>query len=56
MSKRNSNRPRISTIRLNILSLGDAGVGKSSLIKRHCEDNFTEEYVSTIGIDYGVKG
>ncbi|KAI8899531.1 P-loop containing nucleoside triphosphate hydrolase protein [Globomyces pollinis-pini] len=41
--------------RIKILSIGDSTVGKSCLIKRYCESKFMEEYVSTIGIDYGVK-
>ncbi|RKP17904.1 P-loop containing nucleoside triphosphate hydrolase protein [Rozella allomycis CSF55] len=44
-----------TTQRLRILSLGDPMVGKSSLIKRYCEENFSPEYHPTIGIDYGVK-
>ncbi|KAI8925565.1 P-loop containing nucleoside triphosphate hydrolase protein [Entophlyctis helioformis] len=41
--------------RLKILSMGDPGCGKSCLIKRYCEGRFVPEYVTTIGIDYGVK-
>ncbi|KAJ3007098.1 DnaJ sub C member 27 [Thoreauomyces humboldtii] len=41
---------------INILSLGDSAMGKSCLIKRYCEGRYVQEYVSTIGIDYGVKG
>ncbi|TPX49979.1 hypothetical protein SeMB42_g00557 [Synchytrium endobioticum] len=41
--------------RIKVLSLGDAGVGKSCLIKRYCEGKFVFEYIPTIGIDYGVK-
>lgn len=41
--------------RIKILSLGDANVGKSCLIKRYCESRFVPEYVATIGVDYGVK-
>ncbi|KAJ3325990.1 DnaJ sub C member 27 [Boothiomyces sp. JEL0866] len=41
--------------RLKILSMGDAEVGKSCIIKRFCEGKFIQEYVATIGIDYGVK-
>ncbi|KAL2919818.1 hypothetical protein HK105_200735 [Polyrhizophydium stewartii] len=41
--------------RLKILSMGDPGVGKSCLIKRYCEGRFVPEYVTTIGIDFGVK-
>jgi DnaJ family protein C protein 27 len=41
--------------RLKILSLGNQYVGKSCLIKRYCEGKFVTDYISTIGIDYGVK-
>lgn len=41
--------------RVKILSLGDPAVGKSCLIKRYCEEKFVKDYISTIGIDYGVK-
>ena len=37
-----------------MISLGDSGVGKSALIKRHCEHRFVSRYAMTIGIDYGV--
>eukprot|EP00294_Goniomonas_avonlea_P014252 CAMPEP_0114556464 /NCGR_PEP_ID=MMETSP0114-20121206/9305_1 /TAXON_ID=31324 /ORGANISM="Goniomonas sp, Strain m" /LENGTH=169 /DNA_ID=CAMNT_0001741675 /DNA_START=154 /DNA_END=663 /DNA_ORIENTATION=- len=36
--------------------MGDAGVGKSCLIKRYCEEKFVSKYISTIGVDFGVKG
>ncbi len=35
--------------------MGNAEVGKSCLIKRYCEGRFIKRYISTIGIDYGVK-
>jgi len=41
--------------RIKVLSMGSGGVGKSCLIKRHCEDRFVQKYIATIGIDYGVK-
>ena len=41
--------------RLKIISLGESGVGKSCLIKRYCEDRFSEKYKGTIGVDYGVS-
>ena len=41
--------------RLKIISLGEAGVGKSCLIKRYCEDKFVSKHIATIGIDFGVK-
>lgn len=42
-------------IRIKILSLGSEGVGKSCLIKRYCEGRFVQKYITTIGVDYGVK-
>lgn len=42
-------------LRLKILSMGDSQSGKSCLIKRFCENKFTPKYMSTIGVDYGVK-
>ncbi|KAG9393800.1 Small GTPase superfamily [Carpediemonas membranifera] len=44
-----------SVNRVKIMALGDPGVGKSCLIKRFCEGRFLEKYISTIGIDYGVR-
>ncbi|KAJ3335638.1 DnaJ sub C member 27 [Kappamyces sp. JEL0680] len=59
MDKNDSKRvplPNLPEIRrVKILSLGDSGTGKSCMIKRYCEGRFLEEYVSTIGIDFGVK-
>ncbi|EGR27992.1 hypothetical protein IMG5_185750 [Ichthyophthirius multifiliis] len=40
---------------LKILSVGDSSVGKSCLIKRYCEERFVNKYITTIGVDYGVK-
>lgn len=37
------------------MSLGPAGSGKSCLVKRFCEGRFVSKYISTIGVDYGVK-
>lgn len=42
-------------LRIKIISMGDGGVGKSCMIKRYCEEKFVSKYISTIGIDYGVK-
>jgi DnaJ family protein C protein 27 len=35
--------------------MGTASSGKSCLIKRYCEERFISKYISTIGVDYGVK-
>src|SRR5690242_13745837 len=55
---------------MKIVSLGSTAVGKTCLIKRYCEERigsvhwmnyllnleqFVGKYLSTIGIDYGVK-
>jgi len=42
-------------MRVKLLSIGCAAVGKSCLIKRYCEGRFVQKYITTIGIDYGVK-
>lgn len=41
-------------LRIKIISMGDAEVGKSCIIKRYCEKRFVAKYLQTIGIDYGV--
>lgn len=38
-----------------ILVLGDAGVGKSSIIKQYVDREFVDSYITTIGIDYSSK-
>jgi len=43
------------SLRAKIMSLGSGAVGKSTLIKRYCEGRFVQKYITTIGIDYGVK-
>ncbi|KAL0212537.1 hypothetical protein RCL1_006163 [Eukaryota sp. TZLM3-RCL] len=43
------------TKRLKIITLGDPSVGKSTLVKRFCENRFVSKYLATIGVDYGVK-
>lgn len=42
------------SLRIKIISLGNAEVGKSCIIKRYCEKRFVPKYLPTIGIDYGV--
>mmetsp|Transcript_29753 Transcript_29753/g.81715 ORF Transcript_29753/g.81715 Transcript_29753/m.81715 type:complete len:209 (+) Transcript_29753:52-678(+) len=38
-----------------VLLIGDAGVGKSSLLLRFTDDSFEEHMASTIGVDFKVK-
>ena len=35
--------------------VGDSGVGKSSLLKRFANRDFTGDYISTIGVDFEIK-
>ncbi|KAF4751267.1 DnaJ sub C member 27 [Perkinsus olseni] len=42
--------------RYKIITMGAEAVGKSCIVKRYCEGRFIKRYISTIGIDYGVKG
>ena len=40
---------------LEILLLGESGVGKTSIMEKYVNDNFTEQYKSTIGADFVSK-
>jgi len=45
----------MNTINAKIVILGDAGVGKSSLLGNLMSMPFNQEYPSTIGVEYGSK-
>ncbi|XP_036406274.1 dnaJ homolog subfamily C member 27-like isoform X2 [Megalops cyprinoides] len=51
LQKRRENK---KSLRVKVISLGNAEVGKSCIIKRYCEKRFVSKYLATIGIDYGV--
>jgi len=38
-----------------ILLIGDSGVGKSALLNRYCDEFYSDNYISTIGVDFKVK-
>lgn len=40
---------------LKIILIGDASVGKSSLLLRYIDDTFEENYICTIGVDFKIK-
>jgi small GTP-binding protein len=40
---------------LKIILIGDASVGKSSLLLRYIDQTFEENYICTIGVDFKIK-
>ncbi|CAH0564071.1 unnamed protein product [Brassicogethes aeneus] len=40
---------------LKLVFLGDQGVGKTSIIKRFCYEDYTRQYTQTIGADFYIK-
>lgn len=40
---------------IKIILIGESGVGKSSIICTFCDDNYSDYYVSTIGVDFRIK-
>jgi Ras-related protein Rab-23 len=40
---------------MKVVVLGNGGVGKSSMIRRYCKGEYTDEYKKTIGVDFLEK-
>ncbi len=38
-----------------LVIIGDAATGKSSLLRRYCENAFGDKYVCTVGVDFHIK-
>jgi GTPase SAR1 family protein len=38
-----------------LLTIGDSGVGKTSLLHRFANDDFTPNFLPTVGIDFKVR-
>ena len=38
-----------------IVLIGDSGIGKSCLLLRFADDSFTENFISTIGVDFRFR-
>lgn len=56
MPRRKPVQPQVREfLRIKVISMGEGGSGKTCLIKRYCEQRFVAKYISTIGVDFGVK-
>lgn len=42
-------------VQVKLLMVGESGVGKTSLLIRYTNDTFSNNFVSTIGIDFKIK-
>ncbi len=40
---------------LNVIIIGDAGVGKTNLVSRYTKNEYSEDTKSTIGADFSTK-
>lgn len=40
---------------MQLLLIGDSGVGKSCLLLRFCDDAWTPSFITTIGIDFKIR-
>ncbi|XP_072181049.1 dnaJ homolog subfamily C member 27-like [Diadema setosum] len=49
-------KDRVSSLMwIKVVAAGNAGVGKTCIIKHFCEDKFAPGYQPTVGVDYGFK-
>jgi len=50
-----SRKPQQFDMKIELITLGDSQVGKSSLLQRFSDDRFTSNYITTMGIDFKIK-
>ena len=55
MKRRDNNMFSNNEHLLKILLIGNSGVGKSCLLMRYVENNFTTNFFNTIGVDFKMK-
>ena len=46
---------KFDAILIKLMVLGDSNVGKTSFIHRYVDEEFTEKYTTTVGIDFREK-
>jgi GTPase SAR1 family protein len=42
-------------VMMRLLVIGNSSVGKTCLLRRFSEGNFSENFIPTVGIDFAVK-
>ncbi|TMW60272.1 hypothetical protein Poli38472_000314 [Pythium oligandrum] len=55
MSKETDSEHEPIQLQYKVIILGDGAVGKTSIAMRHTEDNFSNTYKQTIGLDFFLK-
>lgn len=40
---------------VKLIIIGDSGVGKTNMIMKFCQQDFRDNYIATIGVDFKVK-
>jgi len=45
----------VHDLAFKVIILGDAGVGKTCLLTRYCDNSFTVNFIHTIGIDFKIN-
>lgn len=40
---------------MKLIIIGDSGVGKTNILMKFCEQEFKQNYVATIGVDFKIK-